>query len=307
MTFQQMKYIMKVAQCGSIAEAARQLFIAQPSLSAAVKEVENEYGIEIFYRNKKGIVLTEAGVEFLSYLKQINEQMELMDDRYSKAKERKKLCAISTQHYAFAVNAFSELVKKLDTDQYEFTLRETRTYEIIEDVANFRSDLGIIYLSDFNEKVIKKLLKDNQLTFVPLFVAMPHVFISCKHPLANKAIIRLEELEPYPFLAFEQGVNNSFYFSEELCSTWEFKKKINVSDRATLFNLLIGANGYTICSGVLNSDLNGNDIKAVRLDVNENMCIGYIKNESAFLSGMAKEYIEELKKIIVDNGYSLEL
>lgn len=219
MTLQQLRYVIKIVEYGSITEAAKQLYITQPSLSAAIKDLENELGIEIFHRTSKGISLTVDGREFLSYARQVIEQTELLERRYMDKKPSKQLCTISTQHYAFAVNAFVELLLGLDVDEYEFTLRETRTYEIIEDVRDYRSEIGIIYLSDFNEKVINKLLVENHLTFNLLFEADPHVFISSRHPLAGREAITLDDLEDYPFLAFEQGINNSFYFSEEILST----------------------------------------------------------------------------------------
>lgn len=281
MTIQQMKYIIAIVQCGSITEAAKQLFISQPSLSNAVKDIEAETGIEIFQRSAKGITLTTDGTEYLSYARQVVEQAELMEQRYLNKKPPKRICSISTQHYAFAVNAFVNVISRLDTDEYEFTLRETRTHEIIEDVRSFRSELGILYISEFNEKVITKLLKENHLVFTTLFTADPHVFISCSHPLSKNEFITLDELENYPCLAFEQGEYNSFYFSEELLSTVPHKKIIHVSDRATLFNLLIGLNGYTICTGVLNSNLNGDNIIAVPLKTNEKMNVGYIRHEQS--------------------------
>lgn len=298
MTLQQLKYIIKIVECGSITEAAKQLFITQPSLSTAVKELETELGIEIFYRSSKGISLTIDGTEFLSYARQIIEQTGLMEQRYIGKKPTKQLCSVSTQHYAFAVNAFVELLLTLDVDEYEFTLRETRTHEIIEDVKNLRSEIGIIYFSDFNEKVLKKLLKENHLIFNLLFEAEPHVFISSKHPLAKSTAVTLEDLDNYPFLAFEQGEYNSFYFSEEILSTVPHKKTIHVSDRATLFNLLIGLNGYTICTGILSSDLNGDNIVSVPLVTDERMRVGWIANEKSHLSSMALDYISNLKRLI---------
>ncbi len=300
MTLQQMKYIIEIVRCGSITEAAKQLFISQPSLSNAVKDIEKETGIEIFLRSAKGIVLTEDGSEFLSYARQVVEQAELMEQRYLNKKPSKKICSVSTQHYAFAVNAFVNIISQLNTDEYEFTLRETRTYEIIEDVKNFRSELGILYLSDFNEKVISKLLKEDHLVFAPLFTAEPHVFISSCHPLAKNEYITLEELEDYPCLAFEQGEYNSFYFSEEILSTVPHKKMIHVSDRATLFNLLIGLNGYTICTGVLNNNLNGDNIISVPLKTDEKINVGYIRHEKLSFSSFVSAYIEELKRLIAE-------
>ena len=300
MTLQQMKYIIEIVRCGSITEAAKQLFISQPSLSNAVKDIEKEAGIEIFLRSAKGIALTEDGSEFLSYARQVVEQAELMEQRYLNKKPSKKICSVSTQHYAFAVNAFVNVISQLNTDEYEFTLRETRTYEIIEDVKNFRSELGILYLSDFNEKVISKLLKEDHLVFAPLFTAEPHVFISSCHPLAKNECITLEDLEDYPCLAFEQGEYNSFYFSEEILSTVPHKKMIHVSDRATLFNLLIGLNGYTICTGVLNSNLNGDNIISVPLRTDEKINVGYIRHEKSSFSSFASAYIDVLKRLIAE-------
>ena len=305
MTLQQLRYVIKIVECGSISEAAKQLYISQPSLSNALKELEAEMGIEIFNRTARGISLTVDGREFLSYARQVMEQTELLEQRYLGKRPSKQLCAVSTQHYAFAVNAFVNLLRNLEVDEYEFTLRETRTWEIIEDVKNLRSELGIIYLSAFNEKVINKLLKENHLRFYPLFTADPHVFISAHHPLAIKESVSLEDLDDYPFLAFEQGEYNSFYFSEEILSTVPRKKTIHVSDRATLFNLLLGLNGYTVCSGVLNSDLNGDNIISVPLQSDEKMLVGWIANEKSHLSAIAADYINELKRLIAEYGYKV--
>ena len=303
MTLQQLKYIIAIVKYGSITEAAKQLYISQPSLSSAVKELETELGIQIFRRNVRGITLSDDGTEFLSYARQVIEQTNLLEQRYLDKKPSKQLCSVSTQHYSFAVSAFVNVISALDTDEYEFTLRETRTYEIIEDVKNFHSEIGILYLNQFNEKVITKLLRENHLKFTPLFTADPHVFISAAHPLADKKEIMLEELDAYPCLAFEQGEYNSFYFSEEILSTVPHKKIIHVSDRATLFNLLIGLNGYTICTGVLNKNLNGDNILSVPLKTDEKINIGWIMSEKARLSHFGLDYISELERLIGEYGY----
>jgi DNA-binding transcriptional LysR family regulator len=305
MTLQQLRYIITIVNCGSISEAAKQLYITQPSLSNAVKELELEYGVSIFNRTSKGITLSSDGSEFLSYARQILEQADLMEQHYLNKKPLKRICSISTQHYAFAVNAFVNLVSRQDNDEYEFTLREARTYEIIEDVKNYRSELGILYLNDFNEHILSKLFKDSGLTFHPLFVASPHVFLSSSHPLSSKDLVTMTDLEEYPFLAFEQGEKNSFYFSEEILSTVPRKKIIYVSDRATLFNLLIGLNGYTICSGILNSNLNGDNIIAIPRQTKESMRIGWIANPKVHLSIFAENYLEELRNLISCDGLSL--
>ncbi|MFZ3131248.1 MAG: LysR family transcriptional regulator [Desulfosporosinus sp.] len=305
MTLQQLKYVIKTVECGSISEAAKQLFISQPSLSNTIKEMEAELGLELFSRSAKGIALSLDGAEFLSYARQVVEQAELLEQRYKDKKPAKRLCSISTQHYAFSVNAFVNLVRQTDVDEYEFTLRETRTYEIIEDVKNMRSEIGVLYLNAFNEKVITKLLRENQLTFNSLFTANPHVFVSSENPLAAKSSVTLQDLEDYPCLSFEQGEYNSFYFSEEILSTVYHKKSIRVSDRATLFNLLIGLNGYTICTGVLSSDLNGSSIISIPLETEENMTVGWITNSKAVLSRFASGYIDELKRLITEYGFDI--
>lgn len=298
MTLQQLKYIIKIVECGSITEAARELSISQPTLSASVKDLEKEFHLEIFYRTPRGITLSAEGMEFLSYAKKVVTEADQMALHYTDRKPTKQLCCISTQHYAFAVNAFVRLLSSLDTDEYEFTLRETRTAEIIDDVANFRSEIGILYLSAFNEKALRKLFREKGLTFTPLFRANPHVFLSTAHPLAAKSEVTLEDLSGYPCLEFEQGTDNAFYFSEEILSTEPHKKAIHVSDRATLFNLLIGLNGYTICTGLLNSDLNGDNITAVPLRTEEWMAVGLLTNGKIPLSNMANDYVRELKEII---------
>ncbi|QAT49268.1 LysR family transcriptional regulator [Caproiciproducens sp. NJN-50] len=307
MTLQQLKYVIKAVEYGSITEAAKQLYITQPSLSNAVRELESELGFEIFSRSAKGIALTIDGAEFLSYARQVVEQTELLEQRYMGKKPSRQLCSVSTQHYAFSVNAFVELVKESNADEYEFILRETRTYDIIQDVINMRSEIGILYLSDFNEKVISKLLKENRLEFHLLFEAAPHVFVSASNPLSARKFVTLEDLEDLPCLSFEQGEYNSFYFSEEILSTIYHKKRIHVSDRATLFNLLIGLNGYTICTGVLSSDLNGENIVSVPLVTasEEKMKIGWIVNSKAVLSSAAESYIFHLKKLIRDYGFEI--
>jgi DNA-binding transcriptional LysR family regulator len=294
-----------VVNCNSISKAAKDLFISQPSLSTSIRDLENEIGIEIFNRSSKGVALTLDGIEFLSYARQIVEQTELLEHRYMNRKPSKRIGSVSTQHYAFSVNAFSNLLSKLNLDEYEFALRETRTYEIIEDVRNLRSEVGVLYLNDFNAKVMQKLLKDNALSFHPLFEARAHVFISAYHPLSQRERITLDDLEPYPCLSYEQGNYNSFYFAEEMFSAASRKKDIIVSDRATLFNLLIGLNGYTICSGVLNSDLNGNNIIAIPLESNETMLVGWISNMKSNLSAFSLDYVEELKRVIIQYGHNI--
>ena len=299
MTLQQLKYAITVAESGTITEAATRLYISQPSLTNAIHELEKEMNITIFNRTNRGIVISKEGEDFLGYARQVLEQASILEDRYKGASGGKKQFCVSTQHYSFAVNAFVDLIKQFGQDEYDFSLRETQTYEIIEDVAHMKSEIGILFLNDFNETVIKKLLKSHELIFQELFVAKPHVFISVDHPLAHNDVITNEQLEDFPYLSFEQGEHNSFYFSEEIFSATERRKNIRVRDRATLFNLLIGLIGYTVSSGVIDEELNGKDIIAIPLEKEGMMRIGYIVHKKMILSSLGLYYIEALKKCIL--------
>lgn len=298
MTLQQLKYVITVAETGTITETANKLYISQPSLTNAIHELEKEMNIVIFNRTNKGITLSRDGDNFLGYARQVLEQAAILEDKYKGSNGGKKQFCVSTQHYSFAVNAFVDLIKEYGQDEYDFSLRETQTYEIIEDVARMRSEIGILFLNDFNEAVISKILKSHELKFHQLFIAKPHVFISRRHPLAEKNVITNEELEQYPYLSFEQGEHNSFYFSEEIFSTSERKKNIRVRDRATLFNLLIGLNGYTVCSGVIDENLNGQEIIAVPLADENDMQIGYITHKKGMLSRLGSTYLEALSRYL---------
>ena len=296
MTVQQLKYILKVAEVGSITEAAELLFISQPSLSAAIHNLEKEMGVTAFVRSNKGVSVTREGEELLSFARNLLEQADIMKDRFCNDKSRMPKFSVSCQHYSFAVNAFVDVVNKYDANIYSFILRETQTGEIIDDVANGRSELGILYLFENNEDVLTKLFKKNDLVFEEIFKASPHVFISKNHPLANNEIITLEELKPYPYLVYEQGKRNSFYFSEEFLSVLDMPKNIQVRDRATLFNLAIGLNGFTVSSGVIDKELNGEDIISKKLDMDCTMRIGLIKKKNIILSRYAISYIDAIKK-----------
>ncbi|MFV0342544.1 MAG: LysR family transcriptional regulator [Anaerocolumna sp.] len=296
MTLQQLKYVVTVAEKGTISEAAKELFISQPSLTNAIKDLEQEMQFAIFNRTNKGISVSNKGDEFLAYARQVLEQAHLLEEKFLNIKKQSPRFSVSTQHYSFAVNAFVDVIREFGGNQYDFTLRETQTNEIITDVSSLKSEVGILYTSSKNEEVIMKLIKQNELEFEELFVAKPHVFISFKHPLAEKEEISLEELEEYPYLSFEQGDYNSFYFSEEILSTIDRNKNIKVRDRATLFNLAIGLNGYTVSTGVISKELNGENIIARPLMVEEWMRVGTIKQKNIVLSRYAKSYMEALKK-----------
>lgn len=298
MKLQQLRYVVKVAECGSITEASRRLFVSQPSITASIRDLENEMGVHIFERTNKGVIVSEEGETFLGYARQVLDQADLLEGKYKGTSEQVPHFSVSCQHYSFAVNAFVDVIREFDAARYDFTLREEQTHEIIEDVAHMKSELGILYLSEHNREVIERMLAANELVFEGLFCATPHVFVCADHPLADHASVTLEDLEDYPFLSYEQGSYNSFYYSEELTSTFERRKNIRVRDRATLFNLAMGLNGYTVCSGVISYELNGPGIISIPLDVDEYMEIGIITRKNTTLTRYGQAYIEAIRQHI---------
>lgn len=294
MTLQQLKYMITVAERGSITDAARELYISQPSLSGAIKEVEKEAKITIFNRCRAGVALTTEGMEFLGYARQVVQQMELLESKYIDNQPQKQRFCVSSQHYTFGANAFVELVQQFGQERYEFILNETQTHQIIEDVRNRFCDLGILYLCKNNENILKKIFEENNLEFHELFTAAPHVFLRREHPLANKKRIKLSDLTPYPRLCFVQGNYESANFSEELFSNETAEKSIKISDRAAIVNFMIGLDGYTISSGIFPKYLHGDSIISVPLDEDEVMRIGYILNKDRELSELGKIYIDAL-------------
>ena len=301
MTLQQLKYVTTIANIGSISEAAKRLFVSQPSLTKAIKELEKEMG------TNKGITVSKEGERFLGYARQVLEQAALLEEQYKSQSGGKKQFSVSTQHYSFAVNAFVELLKGAEIDQYDVSLRETQTYEIIDDVAHMKSEIGLLYYNDFNRPVLEKLIHTNELTFTELFTAHPHIFIGKTHPLAHKEVVSMDELEEYPYISFEQGDHNSFYFSEEIFSTVVRPKHIRVRDRASLFSLLLGLDGYTVSSGVIDKEVNGENIISVPLAEEGLMHIGYITNNKMQRSRLGQEYIHALEQYVSNYGRHIQL
>ncbi len=296
MTLQQLKYAVTVADTKNITEASHKVFISQPSLTAALHELESEMGITIFSRTNKGVTITNEGDEFLAYARQVLDQAALLEEHFKGSSEATPIFSVSCQHYSFAVKAFVEVIKKFGGKEYDFTLRETQTHEIIEDVSKLKSEVGVLYISTKNKKVIEKLLVKNNLIFEPLFTTRLHVFISSKNPLAKKKSIKISDLKAYPYLTYEQGDFNSFYFAEEPLTEVDLDcpKNIKVRDRATLFNLLIGLDGYTICSGIISRELNGPGIISRPLAVEDRMTVGIITKKDMSLSRYGKAYIKAL-------------
>lgn len=295
MTLQQLKYALAIADCGSMNEAAKQLFVSQPSLSETIKELETEIGLEIFLRSNRGINITPEGEEFLGYARQVTEQFGLLQSRYIDKKKKEKF-SVSTQHYSFAVKAFVETVKQIGMEHYEYAVHETTTYDVMNDVKLFKSEIGVLYLNDFNERVITRMIQENGLEFHELFSCNTFVYLWVGHPLSEKPVISMEELDEYPCLSFDQGKYNSLFLAEEMKSSYQYNRLIKANDRATLLNLMVGLNAYTLCSGIICEDLNGDDYLAVPLKETEKMRIGYIIRKGQRLSPIGRLYVEELKK-----------
>lgn len=295
MTLQQLKYVITIADCGSMNEASKRLFISQPSLSGSVKEMEDELGFEIFIRSNRGIIITPEGEEFMNYARQVIDQYNLLNDRFVNKTSRQKF-SVSTQHYSFAVKAFVEVINEYGMDNFEFAINETRTEAVIENVKYFKSEIGVLYENAFNRKVLEKLFHESGLEFTPLFECDTYVYLWGGHPLADREEISIDELSDYPCLAFDQGRHGSLFLAEEQLSTYEYKKLIRANDRATMLNLMIGLNGFTLCSGIISKELNGDAYKAVPLRESEKMTIGYVTHKGATLSEMGKLYIERLSE-----------
>lgn len=303
-TLQQLHYFIEVAAEGSISAAADLLYVSQPTVSASVKELEARVGCTLLLRSARGVTLTADGIEFLGYARQVVEQAGLLEQRYLGRSPSRRLLGVSAQHYSFAVEAFVQMVKESDAAQYEFSLRECRTADIIEDVRTLRSEIGILYRNDFNRKVLDKLFRDSDLVFHPLFRADPHIFISRTNALAARDHVTLDDLAELPRLTFDQGINNSFYFAEEILSTLSSKREISVSDRATIFNLMIGLDGYTISTGIVSDDLDPG-IVAIPLRVDELIEIGWIGHASYPLSDQARSYLDHMRAVV--RGFGVEL
>ena len=304
LTLQQLRYFIEVAAEGSISAAADVLYVAQPTMSAAMKDLEARVGRALLVRSTRGVRLTDEGAEFLGYARQVVEQVELLEQRYLGRPPSRRLLGVSAQHYSFAVDAFVRMVRASGAAEYEFSLRETRTWDIIEDVRTLRSELGILYRNDFNRAVMERLLRDSGLAFYPLFIAEPHIFVSRRNPLATKARATLADLAGLPRLTFDQGANNSFYFAEEILSTRSSAQEIRVSDRATIFNLMIGLDGYTISTGIISDQLDP-EIVAVPLDVDERIEIGWIGHAAIPLTEQAQRYLAEVRAVVADFGVTL--
>ncbi len=296
MTILQLKYIIAIDEECSMRRAADRLYVSQPGLSSAVRDLENELGIQIFERVHNGGVTTAAGASFSAYARSAVEQFEKVEEKYLNSKNEKPTFSVSMQHYTIAVNAFIETVKEYDLEEYQFHIRETQTSEVIEDVKTLRSEVGVIALSDFNKSTFRKIFADASLEFTELFTRNTYLYLSKHHPLADKETISLDDVKDYPCMVFDQGDNTSFYYREEALATYDYKKVISTNERATSIELMLGLNGYAVGAAMLGDSLNTSEIKAIKLNEEENLTFGYITRKGAALSEMAQTFVQKLSE-----------
>ena len=295
MTILQLKYVIAIDEECSMRKAADRLYVSQPGLSSAVRDLENELGIQIFERVHNGVVTTAAGSSFIAYARTAVEQFEKVEEKYLNSKSEKTTFAVSMQHYTIAVNAFIDTVKEYDLDEYQFSIRETQTSEVIEDLKTLKSEVGVIALSDFNKNTFKKVFADASLEFHELFTRNTYVYLRKDHPLAGRDELSLEELQDYPCMVFDQGDNTSFYYREEALATYDYKKIISTNERATSIELMLGLNGYAVGAAMLGDSLNDSDLTAIKLKEEETLTFGYIIRKGAQFSDMANTFISKLK------------
>lgn len=294
MTIQQCRYVLEIARSGSFSKAAKQLFIAQSSLSVSVKTLEQELGIQIFDRSGNGASLTDAGAEFIQYAKQICENSDFVAERYSSRHIQQKLY-IATQHYDFVADIFGKMLQQTNSDSYRFSIREIETYNVIRSVETAYSDIGVIAIKESAMEIMRRYLNKRKLTFTSVLTVKPHVFFHQDHPLADRQRLTYEDLKQYPYVSYEQGEHNSSYFTEELTDNAYIDKHIEISDRATLMNVLLITDAYTVGTGIMPSALNKGDIVSVPLDSPEQYVIGYILSDERSVSEMTKQFIENME------------
>ncbi len=297
MNINQIKYVLTVANSPSMREAATKLYVSQPALSASIAELENELGIMIFERTNKGISLTEEGREFVGYAKKAVGQYEILENRYLSKDSDKEHFSVSTQHYNFSINAFTEVVSRFDLDKYVFSIHETKTRNVLEDVKTMKSEIGIISFSDANEDVMKKIIREYHLEFIPLMKREAYAYVWEGHEFADREEISLEELKDYPCVLFDQSDDSNFYLTEEAMSDYDFQKLIKSDDRATSMEIIAKLHGYSIGSGMLSGDdvvLKG--MLGIKLKEKDPLTIGYIKRKGNVLSTYGEAYVEELLK-----------
>lgn len=308
MTLLQIRYILSIVSAGSMNKAAEKLYVSQPTLTSAIKEAEKELGFPLFKRSNQGVALTNEGEEFMAYARQIWQSYDLMEKHFRDPALRKRKFAVSTQHYSFVTKAFIETVRDFGTSRFDFAIRETTTGDVIRDVTEGRSAYGFLYRSRYNKPVLSKILKENKLEFVKLLDCRVCVYLAKKHPLAGHECITEKDLEPYPFLTFEQGEDSSGFFAEEIYSEKEHARSIHTTDRAAMLNLMSGLDGYTLCSGIIEDDLNGDYLAIPYVDTEikhqDVMEVGYIQKKGFEGDAVSEKFLYEVKKMLREGNES---
>lgn len=302
MTLQQILYALTIEESGSMSRASEKLYIVQPTLTSAIQELENEAGITIFLRTHKGVIPTPEGKEFLNDVRNLYRHYNLVLHKYQGEGNYRRKFSVSTQHYSFAVKAFVEMAKRYDMKEFDLAIYETQTKTVLTDVGALKSEIGVLYKSARNEKTLEKLMKEQGVLFHPLIKCRAYVYLWDQHPLAKEKSISMEQLEPYPCLSFEQD-EDEIYLAEEILSEKVYSRTVKVNDRSTMLNLMVGLQGYTLCSGIISGDLNGDGYVVVPFHEDEEnpnsiMEIGYIIKKNSILSRMGEEYIEELQNYL---------
>ncbi len=294
MTLQQCVYVLKIHDTGTFSEAARQLFIAQSGLSNSVKLLEEELKIKIFERTKNGAVLTSEGAEFIRYAEQMVAQSEFILDRYGSQSKKDRL-HISTQHYDFIADVFCEFIDKCQSGGYNVSLKEKMTHEVIYDVETAMSDVGVIAVKKRDFEIMMRYLQTRDLSFFELLKTPPHMFVKSSHPLSGKTSVHYGELQGYPYVSYDQGkYNNSSLFTEEMSDNVVSDKHIVISDRATLMNMLLKTDCYTVGTGIMPSDLNDGKIISIPIVTDEEYSVGYVVKRNRVNTKMAEQFISLL-------------
>lgn len=302
MNISQLKYALAIAESSSMREASTKLYISQPALSASIRDLEEELGINIFERTSKGISLTDTGREFIMYAKKAVSQFDVLEDRYSKKDSKKEHFSVSTQHYNFAIKAFTDVVKETNPSKFVFSIHETKTKEVLDDVRTLKSEVGIISFSGSNEAVMKKLFRDYDLSFTPLMKKETYVYVWKDHELAGRKVISIEDMKPYTCISFDQYSEGDFYLTEEAMADYSYDKMITSNDRATTMEIIAELGGYSIGSGMLseeNARLQG--LVSIKLSEEDPLTIGYIVRKGSKLSAYGNAYVKELLKYQKEN------
>lgn len=299
MTLQQMQYLLEIDRCGSINKAAQSLFVSQSALSSAILEVEKELGITVFHRTNRGIRLTEDGRELLGQILPIVEQSRKLSRYYARRRDTERVhLSVSAQRYPFCAKAFVEFMNSLDAQACQLSLKETDMPAVISDVAAGLSELGVLFVSDLTERAITRTLEEKNLVFEPLVTLRPHVFMRTGHPLSAEASLTVEQLRPYPHIVFTQSDSDLNYAEEAVSGSGaDFERLVTVSDRASIYNIMVHTDCVSTGSGVLPAGYADERLIAVPLRDSHDMRLGYVRQRLHRMSEPELHFLEILQRV----------